>query len=58
MLDFTKLSKEAQQAINNYLIEVIQHNYKCAHCTFSHNGTFCFFAYECVKNDFANWTED
>lgn len=58
MLDPTKLSTEAQKALNDYLIEVVQHSYRCAHCMLNHNGQFCFFAYDCVRNDFSNWTDE
>jgi len=43
--------------LNDYLKEVIRNSYKCAHCTFNHSE-ICFFAYECIKKDFQNFTEE
>lgn len=45
------------QAINDYLAEVIKNNYKCQHCILNRDG-ICFFAYECVKNDFKHYLDD
>jgi hypothetical protein len=55
-----QLSKETMQAINNYLSEVIANSYRCAHCSLKHGEEkpFCFFAYECIKDDFSKWRED
>lgn len=37
--------------LNNFLEEVVKNNTLCKGCELNHNG-ICFFAYECIKNDF------
>ena len=53
MQDFNKLTKEEQNAINDYLKDVVQNSYRCAHCDLYRLEGFCFFAYDCIRNDFA-----
>ena len=57
MQELTKLSREAQIAINDFLEETVIHNYRCAHCIFKHGDGTCYFAYECIKNDFQYYNE-
>lgn len=38
--------------LNVYLEEVFKNNDKCKQCIFNHNGEFCFFAFDCVKDNF------
>lgn len=42
--------------INDYLKEVVKNSSYCEKCVFKHYG-ICFFAYECVKNDFSRFME-
>ena len=45
--------------LNKYLSEVIKYSYRCAHCALYHpKENVCFFAYECIKNDFNHWTDE
>lgn len=44
------------EELNKYLAEVIQNSHKCAHCIYNHDG-ICFFAYECIKNDWSFYDE-
>lgn len=37
--------------LNEYLKEVIANNNKCSQCQRNHCN-ICFFAYECIKNNF------
>jgi hypothetical protein len=37
--------------LNDYLIEVVKNSKICAECIFNHGGV-CFFAYECIKNNY------
>ena len=37
--------------LHEYLIEVIKNSKICANCIFNHDG-ICFFAYECIKNNY------
>ena len=53
MQDFNKLTREEQVAISDYLMDVVRKSYRCAHCDLCHCGEICFFAYDCVRNDFA-----
>lgn len=39
-----------------FLAEVIKNSRKCSHCIFNHGGQ-CFFAYECIKNDWSFYNE-
>ena len=43
--------------INNFLKEVIKNNSYCKTCELNHNG-ICFFAYECVTNDFMHYMDN
>ena len=46
--------KELYSAVlNEYLEEVFKNSDKCKYCVFNHNEEFCFFAYECVKENFS-----
>ena len=45
-----------ERTLNNYLKEVIKNNRHCNHCSFNHSG-ICFFASECIKNDFTFYDE-
>lgn len=48
----------ALKYLNDYLKVVIQNNYKCQHCKLYHEkDNICFFASECVANDFTHYTE-
>ena len=37
----------------DYLMEVISKCSKCKNCFFRHNSNYCYFAYECIRNDFS-----
>ena len=50
-------SDETLKAFNDYLLEAIKNNYKCAHCWLNHENQ-CFFAYECFKTDQSYYRED
>lgn len=39
-----------RKALNEYLTAVVNNSWTCAHCDFNHG--FCFFAFDCVQNDF------
>lgn len=43
--------------LNEYLVEVIRNSHKCTYCIYNHDG-ICFFAYECVKNDWSFYDEE
>lgn len=43
--------------LNNFLEEVVKNNIFCQNCALNHNG-ICFFAYECVKNDFIHFLDN
>ena len=45
-----------RKALNEYLIAVVNNSWTCAHCVFNHG--FCFFAFDCVQNDFINKKEE
>lgn len=40
--------------LNEFLKEVIKNNTYCKTCELNHNG-ICFFASECVTNDFIHY---
>ena len=46
----------ALKYLNDYLKVVIENNYKCQHCIIC-NENICFFASECVANDFTYYKE-
>ena len=39
--------------LNNFLIETISNSSKCKRCTHCFNAYCCYFAYECIRNDFS-----
>ena len=43
--------------LNDYLDSIVSASHHCAHCIFNHNG-ICFFAYECIKNEYKMYTEE
>ena len=45
-----------RKALNEYLIAIVNNSWTCAHCVFNHG--FCFFAFDCVQNDFINMKEE
>lgn len=45
-------SKEYLKKLNNLLQEVVKNNKKCQQCIYCHENGVCFFAYECIKNNF------
>ncbi len=47
-----------EKILNDYLIEVIKHSYRCQHCERCHENELCFFAYDCIKNDFYYYKEE
>jgi hypothetical protein len=49
-------TKIERKALNEYLIAVVNNSWTCAHCVFNHD--FCFFAFDCVQNDFINKKEE
>ncbi len=51
-MDFREYTQETQDVLNEYLGEVIFNCDKCQNCSFYHDDNICFFAYECVKNNF------
>lgn len=55
-MDETKLRELQLKTINDFLAKVIEHSHYCAHCIYNHNGK-CFFAYNCIKNDFIQYNE-
>lgn len=42
---------DEMKAINDYLMRVIRNNSYCQVCELNHDG-ICFFAYECIAEDF------
>lgn len=47
--------------LNDYLREVITNNCNCSHCKYrfeTSEGSCCFMAYDCIKNNFNRWKED
>lgn len=47
----------AEKRLNDYLYEVVCNMYRCQHCERNHNG-ICFFAYDCIKDDFKFYSEE
>lgn len=48
----------ALKYLNNYLKVVIKNSYKCQHCEkYNEKNNSCFFAEECIANDFTHYTE-
>jgi hypothetical protein len=43
--------------LNDFLKEVIKNNTYCKTCELNHNG-ICFFAFECVANDFVHYMDN
>jgi hypothetical protein len=43
--------------LNEFLQEVIKNNTYCKTCELNHNGN-CFFASECVANDFIHYIDN
>lgn len=50
------MTKKEIEILDRYLRQVVQNNYKCQHCVHCMQD-FCFWAYECVKNDFNLYDE-
>ena len=50
--------KTEYQILNDYLYEVVKNSHRCQHCKFYHDGEYCFFAYNCIKNDFNYYAEE
>ena len=44
------------EELNKYLAKVVANSHKCAHCIYNNDGV-CFFAYECIKNDWSCYDE-
>lgn len=48
------------EELNLFLEEVIRNSHKCAHCVYCHwyeSHPFCFFAYNCIQQDFKGYNE-
>lgn len=45
------------QFLNDYFILVIKNNSYCKTCELNHNG-MCFFAYDCIANDFMHYIDN
>lgn len=45
------------EELNYFLNLIVMSAHHCAHCIYNHNGT-CFFAYECILNEFMHYTEE
>lgn len=41
------------ETLNAYLWEVVANSSKCRKCALRHADESCFFAYECIMNDFS-----
>lgn len=45
------------EELAQFLAETVERSRHCAHCI--HKYTFgCFFAYECIKNEYSMYKED
>lgn len=51
------MTEKEIKILDKYLRQVVQNNYKCQHCFCRDDQDFCFWAYECVKNDFNLYAE-
>lgn len=56
MIENMDLTKEEIKSISEKLKKVIDTNSKCLSCRLKH-PEFCFFAYECINNDFCHYTQ-
>jgi hypothetical protein len=45
------------EILSDYLALVIKNNTYCKTCQLNHNG-ICFFAYDCIANDFIYYEDD
>lgn len=55
------MNKTSLTILNDYLKEVITNSGHCSHCKYrfeTPEGSYCFMAYDCIKNDFNRWDED
>lgn len=52
---------EQCQALNDYLVKVVTNCSECKECCFRHkfeNEVACFFAFDCLKNNFSFFKEN
>lgn len=51
------MTEQEAKILNDYLAECIKNSHHCAHCIYNYNN-ICFFAGECIKNDYKLYTEE
>lgn len=49
--------KEQFLAIDDTINVIIARSSKCENCELCHDNRWCFFGYQCVINDFCNYTK-
>lgn len=58
-MNFENLTNEQATLLNEYLKNIIKKCSICKHCVLLHsdfnNIPYCFFAFECVKNNFEHF---
>ena len=52
-----RMTEQEAKILNDYLAECIKNSHHCAHCIYNYNN-ICFFAGECIKNDYKFYTEE
>lgn len=50
-----EMTREEMNILDDFIQTFIVHSEKCQNCQFCHSSEMCFFAYECLLNDFKNF---